>query len=114
MRGERSGRPRAHTRQCHSLSPFFTTFLRTEDGEPFVIVESLNGYRLVNEDRPDQRLTEDMGLVCTGETDEGDAFAFKGFMAYRRELFGVSMRVCKNGYVEMLDDEPMGLIVQLQ
>jgi len=28
---------------------FFTTFLRMKDGEPFVIVESLNGYRLVNE-----------------------------------------------------------------
>jgi hypothetical protein len=34
---------------------FFLTFLQMEDGEPFVIVESLNGYRLVNNDRPDQR-----------------------------------------------------------
>jgi hypothetical protein len=92
---------------------FFTTFLQMEDGEPFMIVESLNGYTLVNENKPDQRTPEDMRFVCVGETAEGDAFAFKGYMAYRGELFGVSMRVHKNGAVEMLDDDPMGRIVRL-
>ena len=92
---------------------FFLTFLQMEDGEPFVIVESLNGYRLVNNDRPDQRKPDDMRFVCVGETAEGDAFAFRGYMAYRGELFGVSMHVYKNGAVEMLDDDPMGFIVRL-
>ncbi|WP_156964449.1 hypothetical protein [Methylocapsa aurea] len=93
---------------------FFTTFLQTDAGESFVIVESLNGYRLVNEDKPDQRMPEDMRFVCMGETADGDAFAFKGYMVYQGVLFGVSMRVQKNGYVEMLDDDPMGFIVRLQ
>jgi hypothetical protein len=92
---------------------FFLTFLQMEDGEPFVIVESLNGYRLVNKNRPDQRKPDDMRFVCLNETAEGDAFAFRGYMAYRSELFGVSMRVYKNGAVEMLDDDPMGFIVRL-
>jgi hypothetical protein len=92
---------------------FFTTFLRMEDGEPFVIVESLNGYRLVNDDKPDQQKPEDMRFVCVGETADGEAFAFKGYMAYHDELFGVSMRVHKNGAVEMLDDDPIGFIVRL-
>jgi hypothetical protein len=84
-----------------------------DDGEPFVIVESLNGYRLVNDDKPDQRQPEDMRFVCVGETANGDAFAFKGYMAYHDELFGVSMCVHKNGAVEMLDDDPIGFIVRL-
>ena len=92
---------------------FFTTFLRMDDGEPFIIVKSLKGYRLVNEDKPDQRQPEDMRFVCVGETAEGDIFALKGYMAYHGELFGVSMRVHKNGYVEMVDDDPMGFIVRL-
>ena len=54
-----------------------------------------------------------MRLVCVGENAEGDAFAFRGYMAYQRQLFGVSMRVHKNGDVEMLDDDPMGFIVRL-
>jgi hypothetical protein len=93
---------------------FFTMFLRMDDGEPFVIVESLNGYRLVNDDRPDQRIPEDMRFVCIDEIDDGDAFMLKGYMAYHGELFGVWMCVLKNGYVEMLDDDPMGFIVRLQ
>ncbi len=93
---------------------FFTTFLRMDDGEPFVIVESLNGYRLVNDDKPDQRIPEDMRFVYDGETADGEAFAFKGYMAYHGELFGVLMRVQKNGTVEMIDDDPMGFIVRLQ
>ena len=92
---------------------FFTTFLRMDDGEPFIIVESLNGYRLVNEDKPDQRQPEDMSFICVGENAEGDIFALKGYMAYQGELFGVSIRVHKNGYVEMVDDDPMGFIVRL-
>jgi hypothetical protein len=81
---------------------FFTTFLRTDDGEPFVIVESLSGYRLVNDDKPDQRIPEDMRFVCMDEIADGDAFVLKGYMAYHGILFGVSMCVLKNGYVEML------------
>ena len=92
---------------------FFTTFLRMEDGEPFVIVESLSGYRLVNKDRSDQRKPDDMRFVCMDETADGDAFAFKGYMAYQGVLFGVSMRVHKNGAVEMVEDDPMGYIVRL-
>lgn len=92
---------------------FFTTFLRMKDGEPFVIVESLNGYRLVNDDKPDQRIPEDMRFVCMGEIADGDAFVLKGYMAYHGELFGVSMCLLKNGYVEMLDDDPLGRIVRL-
>ena len=42
---------------------FFTTFLRMKDGEPFVIVESLNGYRLVNDDKPDQRIPAHLSAV---------------------------------------------------
>ena len=79
-----------------------TTFLRTDDGEPFVIVESLSGYRLVNDDKPDQRIPEDMRFVCMDEIADGDAFVLKGYMAYHGILFGVSMCVLKNGYVEML------------
>ena len=93
---------------------FFTTFLQTDAGESFVIVESLNGYRLVNEDKPDQRMPEDMRFICEGETADGDAFAFKGYMVYQGVLFGVSMCVQKNGYVEMVNDDPMGFIVRLQ
>ena len=93
---------------------FFTTFLWTDDGESFAIIESLNGYALVNEDKPDQRKPEDMRLVYEGADAEGDTFAFRGYMAYQSELFGVSMLVRKNGIVEMLDDDPMGFIVRLQ
>jgi hypothetical protein len=93
---------------------FFTTFLRMDDGEPFVIVESLNGFRLVNDDKPDQQKPEDMRFVCMGETVDGDAFVLMGYMTYHDELFGVSMRVHKNGDVEMVGDDPMGLIVRLQ
>ena len=31
------------------------TFLRNEDGEPFVIVKSLSGYTLVNDEKPQRR-----------------------------------------------------------
>jgi hypothetical protein len=92
---------------------FFMTFLRNEDGEPFVIIESLNGYALVNEEKPEQRKPEDMRLVCDGVNAEDDAFAFRGYVAYANELFGVSMLVHKNGDVEMLDDDPLGRIVRL-
>jgi hypothetical protein len=92
---------------------FFMTFLRNEDGEPFVIIESLNGYALVNDEKPEQRKPEDMGLVCYGVNADDDAFAFRGYVAYANELFGVSMRVHKNGDVEMLDDDPLGRIARL-
>ena len=92
---------------------FFMTFLRNEDGEPFVIIESLNGYAVVNDEKPEQRKPEDMRLVCDGVNADDDAFAFRGYVAYANELFGVSMRVHKNGDVEMLDDDPLGRIVRL-
>jgi hypothetical protein len=92
---------------------FFMTFLRNEDGEPFVIIESLSGYALVNDEKPEQRKPEDMRLVGDGVNAEDDAFAFRGYVAYANELFGVSMRVHKNGDVEMLDDDPLGRIVRL-
>ena len=92
---------------------FFMTFLRNEDGEPFVIIESLSGYALVNDEKPEQRKPEDMRLVCDGVNAEDDAFAFRGYVAYANELFGVWMLVQKNGDVEMLDDDPFGRIVRL-
>jgi hypothetical protein len=92
---------------------FFTLFLQMEDGEPCMIVESLDGYTLVNESRPGQRIPEDLRFICLNEAGEGDGFLFKGYMAYRGELFRVSMRVYQNGNVEMLDDHPMGRIVRL-
>ena len=92
---------------------FFMTFLRNEDGEPFAIIESLSGYALVNDEKPEQRKPEDMRLVCDGVNAEDDAFAFRGYVAYANELFGVSMLVHKNGDVEMLDDDPLGRIVRL-
>ncbi len=55
-----------------------------------------------------------MRFVCGGDTADFDAFTLKGYMAYHGELFGVLMRVLRNGYVEMLDDDPMGFIVRLQ
>jgi hypothetical protein len=45
--------------------------------------------------------------------ERAHAFAFRGYVAYANELFGVSMRVHKNGDVEMLDDDPLGRIVRL-
>jgi hypothetical protein len=92
---------------------FFMTFLRNEDGEPFVIIESLSGYALVNDEKPEQRKPEDMRLVCDGMNAEDDAFAFRGYVAFANEMFGVSMLVHKNGDVEMLDDDPLGRIVRL-
>jgi hypothetical protein len=52
-------------------------------------------------------------LVCEGVNAEDDAFAFRGYVAYANELFRVSMRIHKNGDVEMLDDDPLGRIVRL-
>ena len=92
---------------------FFMTFLRTGDGDSFAIIESLNGFALVNEDKPDQRKPEDMRLVYEGANADGDAFTFRGYVVYQRELFAVLMLVRKDGIVEMLDDNPMGLIVRL-
>ena len=89
------------------------TFLRTGDGDSFAIIEFLNGFTLVDEDRPDQRKPEDMRLVYEGANADGDAFTFRGYVAYQRQLFAVSMLVRKNGIVEMLDDDPMGFIVRL-
>jgi hypothetical protein len=92
---------------------FFMTFLRTGEGESFKVIESLSGYALVNDEKPEQRKPEDMRLVCYGVNADDDAFAFRGYVAYANELFGVSMRVHKNGDVEMLDDDPLGRIVRL-
>ncbi|MGH6810787.1 MAG: hypothetical protein ACREDM_00075 [Methylocella sp.] len=92
---------------------YFTAFLRNDEGEPFAIIESLNSFGLVNKDRQNQQKPEDMRLVCEGANVEGDAFAFRGYMAYEGQLFGVSVLVHTNGYVEMLDDDPMGFIVPL-
>lgn len=92
---------------------FFMTFLRTGEGESFKVIESLSGYALVNDEKPEQRKPEDMRLVCDGVNADDDAFAFRGYVAYASELFGVSMRVHKNGDVEMLDDDPLGRIVRL-
>jgi hypothetical protein len=92
---------------------FFMTFLRTGEGESFKVIESLSGYALVNDEKPEQRKPEDMRLLCDGVNADDDAFAFRGYVAYANELFGVSMRVHKNGDVEMLDDDPMGCIVRL-
>ena len=92
---------------------FFMTFLRTGEGESFKVIESLSGYALVNDEKPEQRKPEDMRLVCDGMNADDDAFAFRGYVAYANELFGVSMRVHKNGDVEMLDDDPLGRIVRL-
>jgi hypothetical protein len=52
-------------------------------------------------------------LVYEGANTDGDAFTFRGYMAYQSQLFGVSMLVRENGTVEMLDDDPMGFIVRL-
>jgi hypothetical protein len=68
------------------------TFLRNEDGEPFAIIESLNGYALVNDEKPERRKPEDMRLVCDGVNAEDDAFAFRGYVAYANELFGARRR----------------------
>jgi hypothetical protein len=92
---------------------FFMTFLRTGEGESFKVIESLSSYALVNDEKPGQRYPEDMHLVCEGVNADDDAFAFRGYVAYANELFGVSMRVHKNGDVEMLDDDPLGRIVRL-
>ena len=73
----------------------------------------LSSYALVNDEKPGQRNPEDMHLVCEGVNADDDAFAFRGYVAYANELFGVSMRVHKNGDVEMLDDDPLGRIVRL-
>jgi hypothetical protein len=54
-----------------------------------------------------------MRLVCEGENAEGDAFAFRGYVAYEDQMFGVSMLVRKSGDVEMLDDHLIGFIVPL-
>jgi hypothetical protein len=92
---------------------FFLTFLESDDGEPFAIIETLNGYTLVDENNPHQRKPQDMRLVCEGQNATGDLFAFHGYMAHHRHLFNVSLEVSKNGFVEMLDDDPMGEIVRL-
>jgi hypothetical protein len=42
---------------------FFMTFLRTGEGESFKVIESLSGYALVNDEKPEQRKPEDMRLV---------------------------------------------------
>jgi hypothetical protein len=92
---------------------FFMTFLRTGGGESFKVIESLSGYALVNDEKLEHRKPEDMRLVCDVMNADDDAFAFRGYVAYANELFGVSMLVRKNGDVEMLDDDPMGCVVRL-
>lgn len=90
---------------------YFTAFLRNDEGEPFAIIESLNGFGLVGKDRQTQQKPDDMRLVCEGANEEGNVFAFRGYMAYEGQMFGVSVLVHTNGYVEMLNDDPMGFIV---
>jgi hypothetical protein len=70
---------------------FFMTFLRTGEGESFKVIESLSGYALVNDEKPEQRKPENMRLVCDGVNADDDAFAFRGYVAYANELFGVSI-----------------------
>ena len=65
---------------------FFMTFLRTGEGESFKVIESLSGYALVNDEKPEQRKPEDMRLVCDGVNADDDAFAFRGYVAYANEL----------------------------
>ena len=89
------------------------TFLRTGEGEVLRGDRVPNGYALVNDEKPEQRKPEDMRLVCDGVNGDDDAFAFRGYVAYANELFGVSMLLHKNGDVEMLDDDPLGRIVRL-
>jgi hypothetical protein len=91
----------------------FMAFVRNGEGEPFAIIESLNGFGLVNKDKPGQRKPEDMRLTYEGANAEGNIFGFRGYMVYQSQLFGISMPVRKNGLVEMLDDDPLGFIVRL-
>jgi hypothetical protein len=48
-----------------------------------------------------------MRLVYEGANADDDAFTFRGYVVYQRELFAVLMLVRKDGIVEMLDDNPM-------
>ena len=92
---------------------FFHTFLRSGDGEPFAIVESLNGFGVFDKDGHYQCKPKDMRLAYAGARAEGDAFTFRGYVAYQGMLFGVLMLVRKDGQVEMLEDDPIGSIVRL-
>jgi hypothetical protein len=57
--------------------------------------------------------SEFVEMFVGGANAKGDVFAFRGYMVYEGQLFGVSMLVHTNGHVEMLDDDPMGFIVPL-
>lgn len=60
-----------------------------------------------------QQKPGDMRLVSDGANEQGDAFMLWGYVAYHSMLFAVSMRVHKDGLVEMLDDDPIGEIIRL-
>lgn len=93
---------------------FFTGFLVNDDGQSFALAESLEGYGLINADKPDQGKPSDMRLAYCGLDPEGDRFGCRGYMVFDGILFDVTLSVDKIGHVSMVDDEPLGCIVRLQ
>jgi predicted acylesterase/phospholipase RssA len=52
--------------------------------------------------------------LIAGNAPKDRVAKLRDFWQVSGELFGVWMCVLKNGYVEMIDDDPMGFIDRLQ
>lgn len=90
---------------------FFHEHLRTQSGERFEIIESLGGFCLMDERGRHRPKPADMRLVYAGSFTDQD-FAFRGYVTYEGCLWAVRTLVRTSGAVEMMDDEPQGIIVR--
>lgn len=89
---------------------FFHDHLRDPSGERFVIMESLDGFCLIDKERQHRPRPADMRLVYAGSPLEQN-FAFRSYVTYQGRLSAVTSVVCVNGAVHMLKDEPQGFLI---
>lgn len=89
---------------------FFHDYLSDPSGERFVIMESLDGFCLIDEEHRHRPKPTDMRLVYKGSPSEGD-FAFRAYVTFRGELSEATMVVHADGSVEMAEEEPQGHII---
>lgn len=88
---------------------FFHDHARAPLG-PFVIMESLDGFCLIDKQNRPRPKPVDMRLVYKGSPSEGD-FAFRAYITFQGEISAATMVVHANGSVEMTEEEPQGYIV---
>lgn len=89
---------------------FFHDHLRDDSGERFAIVESLDGFCLIDKEQQYRPKPADMRLTYAGSPLEQN-FAFRSYVTYQNRLSAVTSLVCANGAVHMLNEEPQGFLV---